>query len=93
MERRYENALNDLLESVAYNGHASISKWRITRWYGQENFTVNIRRDLRDRWKKLIIEELSWTKPTILRIADVSYTGVSGDIVLINNSTFFPDDE
>lgn len=89
MEKRYENALNDLLETVAFEGYASIPKWHITRWYEQENFTVTIRRDLRERWKKLIIDELSWSKAEILQIADVDHE----IIVLINKSKFFPDKE
>ena len=89
MEKWHEDALNDLLVSVANRGYASIPKSRIVRWYGASAFNVAIRHDLRERWKTLLITKKSWSDLTRLRIADVG-----GDtIVLINNSTFYPDEE
>jgi hypothetical protein len=88
LEKRHENSLKDILEAVAFSGHASVAKWRLSRWYGQSNFTVAIRRDLRERWKALTEEELDWDKAPLLRIAEVM-----GDVVLINHSNFFPDKE
>lgn len=88
MERRHENSLKDMLETVAFEGHASVAKWRLTRWYGQSNFTVAIRRDLRERWKTLLTEELVWDDIPVLRLAEFN-----GDIVLMKNTDFFPDKE
>lgn len=56
MQKRHENSLYDLLEQVAYEGYSSIEKWRLTRWYGQERFSVGIRRDIRNRWEDLSSE-------------------------------------
>lgn len=88
MEKRHENSLKNLLETVAFEGHASMAKWKIARWYGQSNFTVTIRRDLRERWKTLLKDELDWSDVPILRLAEVS-----GDIVLMKKTDFFPDQE
>jgi hypothetical protein len=88
MEKRHENALKDLLETVAFKGYASEAKWRLSRWYGQSNFTVTIRRDLRDRWKSLQEDELGNSKPAVLRFAEIG-----GDILLIRKTDFFPDNE
>lgn len=87
MEKRHENSLNDVLEEVAYQGFSSVAKWRINRWYGQINFTVTIRRDLRERWKKLG-EELEWTPWPQMKIAEVD-----GDILFMRKKDFFPDNE
>jgi len=88
VEKRHENALTDVLETVAFNGFASVPKWRVTRWYGQVNLTVNIRRDLRDRWKALISEELDWSEVPTLRMAEVH-----GSLILMNKENFFSDKE
>ena len=90
MEKRYENTMKDLLETVAYEGFASVSKWKVTRWYGQSNFTVTIRRDLRERWKSLTEEDLSWEKAPTLRIAEVNG---GGTIILMTKDTFYKDSE
>jgi hypothetical protein len=87
LEKRHENSLKDLLETVACTGFASVPKWKITRWYGQSNFTVAIRRDLRERWKTLIEDELEREKTT-LRLAEIG-----GNIVLMKKTDFFPDKE
>jgi len=76
-----------MLENVAFEGHASIAKWKLSRWYGQTNFTVVIRRDLRERWNSLLTDELGWPIVT-LRLAEVN-----GDIVLMKKTDFFPDRE
>jgi hypothetical protein len=60
----------------------------IARWYGQSNFSVNIRRDLRDPWKSLVPEELGWNKVPTLKLAVVS-----GNIFLMKDADFFPDKE
>ena len=88
MEKRHENSLINLLERVAFEGHASVPKWRIPRWYGQSNFTVGIRRDLRERWKSLVSDELGWSEVPTLRLAEIQ-----GDIVLMKKSDFFRDVE
>lgn len=90
MEKRHENTLKDLLETVAYEGFASVSKWKVARWYGQSNFTVTIRRDLRERWTALTEEELSWDKAPVLRIAEVNG---GGTILLITKPNFWEDAE
>ena len=87
MQKRHENALYDLLERVAYEGYTSIEKWRITRWYGQERFSVGIRRDVRDRWGDLAAE-LKWVAGKALVFAEVK-----GQIVLMHNQVFFSEDE
>jgi hypothetical protein len=89
MEKRHENSLKNLLEAVAFEGYAFIAKWKITRWYGQVNFTVAIRRDLRERWNSLIVDELGWSEVPTLRLAEVS----GGDIVLMKKTDFYKDTE
>jgi hypothetical protein len=88
MEKRYENALTDLLEMVAFRGHAAEAKWKIARWYKKSNFSVNIRRDLRERWTSLVTDELGWTTVPTLKLAEVG-----GDIFLMKDADFFPDRE
>jgi hypothetical protein len=88
MEKRYENTLKNLLETVAYEGHAPIPKWKICRWYGQSNFTVAIRRDLRERWNSLLVDELGWTDVPTLRLAEFGF-----DIMLMRKTDFFRDNE
>ena len=87
MQKRHENALYDLLERVAFEGYSSVEKWRITRWYGQERFSVGIRRDVRERWADLA-SELPWINGKTLMFAEVK-----GDIVLMHDQVFFEDDE
>ncbi len=87
MQKRHENALYDLLEQVAYEGYAAVEKWRITRWFGQERFSVGIRRDIRDRWGDLAAE-LSWISDKALVFAEVK-----GQIVLMHDEVFFKKDE
>lgn len=87
MQKRHENALSDLLEQVAYEGYSAVEKWRITRWYGQERFSVGIRRDVRDRWAELASE-----LPCISGKALV-FAEVKGQIVLMHNQVFFDQDE
>jgi len=48
--KRYEDALNNLLETVAHDGVASVPKGCLTLWYTQERFTVGIRDDIRTRF-------------------------------------------
>jgi len=88
LQKRHENALNDLLETVAFRGYASEARWRLARWYGQNNFTVTIRRDLRDRWKSLLEDDLGKDKAPVLRLAEIE-----GEILLIRKTDFFPDTE
>jgi hypothetical protein len=88
--KRHENSLKDLLEAVAFEGFGRVQKWKITRWYGQSNFTVAIRRDLRDRWTSLVTDELEWTETPALRIAE----GHEGkDIILMKKTDFWEDEE
>ena len=87
MQKRHENALVDLLEQVAYERYASVSKWRIARWYGQERFSINIRRDLRERWSDMA-SELPWIADKKLLLAEVK-----DQIVLLSDQVFFPDEE
>ena len=87
MKRRHENALEDLLEQVAYEGFASVEKWKLARWYGQERFTVGIRRDVRERWSELS-SELTWIATKELRFAEVK-----GQIILMHDQVFFENDE
>jgi hypothetical protein len=88
MEKRHENALKNLLESVAFEGYASAPKWKVSRWYGQSNFTVSIRRDLRERWTSLYEDDLDWKDRPVLRMAEVG-----GDIILMKKTDFYPDSE
>lgn len=88
MEKRHENSLKNMLETVAFEGHAAVAKWKLTRWYGQSNFTVAIRRDLRERWRSLLEDDLNWDEVPTLRLAEVN-----GDIVLMKKTDFFPDKE
>lgn len=89
MEKRHENSLKNLLESVAFEGYASVPKWKLTRWYGQSNFTVTIRRDLRERWNSLIVDELVWPgTPPILRLAEIGF-----NIILMKKTDFYKDKE
>jgi len=87
MQKRHENALYDLLEQVAYEGYAAVAKWRVARWYGQERFSVGIRRDIRERWNDLAAE-LNW-------IADktIVFGEVKGQIVLMHDQIFYPNEE
>ena len=87
MQRRHENALSDLLERVAHQGYAGVPKWQITRWYTQQHFSVNVRRDLRERWDNML-DDLGWADHPTLRIAELN-----GDIVLMRKTDFFPDKE
>ena len=89
MIKRYENQLTDVLETVANEGFAVVPKWKIMRWYGQSNFTIAIRRDIRERWAS-IAEELEWTETPPLRVAECRD---GRDIILMNKETFWRDDE
>jgi len=87
MLKRHENSLNDLLEAVAFEGSAKIPKWQLCRWFGQERFTVRIRRDIRDRWEDLATE-LSWIEDRKVLFAETK-----GDILFMNEARFYDDDE
>jgi len=58
MLERHENALNDFLEKVLKEGFAVIEKWKLLLWYGQEKYTITIRRDINTRWNKYSKNEL-----------------------------------
>ena len=88
LTRRHENLLNDLLETVAFEGYAHVPKWRLLRWYEFEHFVATIRRDLRDRWNTLVTQQLGWEEVPTLWIAE----GKGGDIVLIHDDTFPEED-
>jgi hypothetical protein len=90
LQKRYENSLKDLLEAVAFEGFARVPKWKITRWFGQSNFTIAIRRNIRERWNSLITDELEWTDPPKLRIAEIHDRR---DIILMKDSDFWEDTE
>ena len=87
MQKRHENALNDLLERVAYEGFAAVDKWQVTRWFGQERFSIGIRRDMRTRWEDLSAE-ISGIKKKELMFAEVK-----GQILLMHDQIFFKGDE
>ena len=87
MQKRHENALNDVLERVAYDGFAAVEKWQLTRWFGQERFSVGIRRDLRQRWEDLA-SELPWIKKKVFVFAEVK-----GQILMMHDHVFFEKDE
>jgi len=87
MEERHEMLLLDLLETIVYEGYASIAKAKLAYWYGQLNFTVTIRRDLRERWRHLLVDTLGLEERT-LRIADSN-----GTVLLMRDNIFFEDVE
>ena len=87
MLKRHENSLNELLETVAYEGSSKIAKWKLCRWYNQERFTVKIRRDVRDRWEDLA-NELSWIEDIKVLFAETK-----GDILLLNKARFYKENE
>ncbi|ADC64116.1 hypothetical protein Alvin_3221 (plasmid) [Allochromatium vinosum DSM 180] len=89
MLRRHANDLAESLENVAYRGWCIIPRWKLTRWYTQDRFSVNIRRDLRERWDELS-GELTFIADTTLKIGEV------GDDILLVKATdeiFWEDDE
>ncbi len=87
MKALHKNALDTLLEQIAYEGFASVEKWKIRRWYEQERFTIGIRRDIRDRWSRLAAE-LTW-------IADkkLSFAEVERQIIIMHDQVFFNEDD
>jgi hypothetical protein len=89
MKKRHENALADILERVAYEGFATLDKWQLVRWYGQERFSVGIRRDIRERWEELV-SELGMDKNKRLIIGENS---VKGQILLMHSHIFWDGDE
>jgi hypothetical protein len=50
MLSRHTNELYRRLERVADRGTAEIQAAEIKRWYNQERITVNIWRDMEDKW-------------------------------------------
>lgn len=93
MKKRHVNLLKELLEAAAFEGLSRVPKWKLMQWYGQTNFTVAIRRDLRERWASLLIDELEWFEAEaegmpLLRLAEFN-----GDIVLMRSDGFLLDDE
>jgi hypothetical protein len=87
MKKRHENSLYDLLEQVAFEGYASVEKWRMARWYGQERFTVGIRRDVRERWSDLSADIAS------IEDKELMFAEVKGQIVLMHDQVFFDNNE
>lgn len=71
--KRYEDALNNLLETVAHNGVASVPKGCLTLWYSQERFTVGIRDDIRTRFADMS-SYIPWLKDRSLVFADFNNT-------------------
>jgi hypothetical protein len=67
---------------VAYEGFAYVQKWQINRWFGQANFTVSIRREIRERWKTLG-EDIEWIAASKLKIAKINDT----TIILIKDTS------
>lgn len=87
MEPRHQDALTNFLEAVFFEGFASQPKWQVTGWYGQEKFTVNIRRDLRHRWKEML-KSLDGHQGSKLRLAEVD-----GKVIAMRNTDFYKDNE
>lgn len=54
MALRHENALLSRLESVIDKGYTNISATELLIWYNQERLTVNIWRDIADKWYNVL---------------------------------------
>jgi hypothetical protein len=88
MEKRQEHALNDLFETLRFTGHASVPKWRLVRWFGQLNFTVVVRREVRQRWKDYLAENDLETQHYAMTMADTTEWG-SDNVHFIVTRSFF----
>mgnify|MGYP000392753891 CR=1 FL=1 len=53
MQKRHAAQLESLLEKVSHAGYATVPRSLIVAWFGQERFTVNIRRELATHWEEL----------------------------------------
>lgn len=88
MEKRHSVSLKELLEVVAFEGNASIQKWRLMQWFGQTNFTIAVRRSLRERWATLIEDELEWAE-----IPDLLMAEWNGRILFLRGDSLIKDEE
>jgi hypothetical protein len=80
MLKRYEDSINNLLETVVHEGIANVSKGCLALWYGQERYTASIRNDLRARYSDMS-SYIPWIKDQSLVFAEVNNT-----IILIRDN-------
>ena len=38
MDKRHENSLKDIFETIVHEGFVTIEKWKLTSWFNQERF-------------------------------------------------------
>lgn len=84
--KRYEDSLNNLLETVAYEGVGSVHKGCLALWCGQERFTAGLRADLQTRFSDMSTY-LPWLKDNSLVFAEMNNT-----IMLIRKDVILKDD-
>lgn len=53
MNKRHTAQLESLLEEVSHAGYATIPRSLLVAWFGQDRFTINIRRELATHWEDL----------------------------------------
>lgn len=61
---RHTNELLGHLENVADVGCAVIRRDLLLHWYGQQRLTVNIWRDLKERWQEVLDQMTGENTPT-----------------------------
>jgi hypothetical protein len=86
MLKRYEDSINNLLESVAHHGVTTVSKGCLTLWYGQERFTAGIRSDMRTRFADMSTY-IPWLKDRSLVFAELN-----NEIMLMRNDIILEED-
>ena len=84
MIKRHKNAVLNLLDVVALQGYAIVSKPLFAKWYGNEKFTKAIRDDFREKWDEVYDEK-----------GEINFAEVNGasTILITQSNTFWEEGE
>ena len=93
MARRHLTLLRNLLEKVAYEGHASISKEMVLRAYGkgQRRITVAVRNFIREEWEDIRDEAIDELQLDIEEAEIMIAIPPAGGILIIRDDLFKDD--
>ncbi|WP_241131127.1 hypothetical protein [Achromobacter xylosoxidans] len=86
MEKRHLTNLYNLLDEVSHAGFATVPRSLLTSWFGQEKFTVGIRRQLAEYWEGFADHKAA--DGTDLRVASFENT-----LLLFRDNGLFPAEE
>lgn len=92
MLSRHANELMYRLEQVVDIGCATVRKHELLVWFDQERVTVNIWRDIQEKWSEILeTQEEKPDIPLLVGDADGVWTFVWGEGLMVSADSWFRD--